>query len=568
MTDNQQNRIKLTPKLKKVVQNFSESTSAHGPPKIVGHKYVVGKICWVLLFITGICVFTYFCCKLIIQYQQYESTFQVEMKYGQIPFPAVSFCNLNPFRLDKLPPSELLDVGNIEGFYAFAQKEAEAQCQLNNYVEALRSQNSEMTTEYRNSTLANSSTSKNRDNTTLPSRKKRSSGSFSHPPFFYKDLEEVYSPPPKWPSPVDSNFFALGSPDYTRILAFYRLYYSQTLNDEDILTTYSHELPEMLQECSFQGKQCDSGYFYKFFDKRFGNCFTFNSGLNGDIAKANVAGPTNGLTLSFFVNQENYIPMMAQEAGMRVLLHRQGETPQMEDYGFNAATGLRTSVAMSYSTTTRLADAHYSNCTSDSSLNDIYPGTYSRLACYKSCAQKLTLNECGCGNIEFRVPRGEPACNLTMYWDCMYEMKNNFDYEVNCTCPLPCDEYQYHYTLSTAEWPSINFEPFWTIPREYESELLKKAIENQTRERIKGEFVSLEIYFDSLFYTKYYEKASMTLEDLIGSIGGHLGLWIGMSVISFVEVFELIAGLCAACGKYFHKRRSASSDTPDDETEM
>jgi len=52
---------------------------------------VVGKICWVLLFITGICVFTYFTCKLIIQYQQYESTFQVEVsaeyyicKYKQI----------------------------------------------------------------------------------------------------------------------------------------------------------------------------------------------------------------------------------------------------------------------------------------------------------------------------------------------------------------------------------------------------------------------------------------------------------------------------------------------------
>jgi len=40
----------------------------------------------------------------------------------------------------------------------------------------------------------------------------------------------------------------------------------------------------------------------------------------------------------------------------------------------------------------------------------------------------------------------------------MYEIEKNFDYEVNCTCPLPCDEYQYHYTLSTAEWPSINFE--------------------------------------------------------------------------------------------------------------
>jgi len=35
-------------------------------------------------------------------------------------------------------------------------------------------------------------------------------------------------------------------------------------------------------------------YFNKFFDRRFGNCFTFNSGLNATIAKANVAGPTNG----------------------------------------------------------------------------------------------------------------------------------------------------------------------------------------------------------------------------------------------------------------------------------
>jgi len=34
--------------------------------------------------------------------------------------------------------------------------------------------------------------------------------------------------------------------------------------------------------------------FYKFFDRRYGNCYTFNSGLNGTIAKTNFAGPTNG----------------------------------------------------------------------------------------------------------------------------------------------------------------------------------------------------------------------------------------------------------------------------------
>jgi len=46
------------------------------------------------------------------------------MNYGQIPFPAVSFCNLNPFRLDKLSSFELLKMGFMEGVYLDYQKEA------------------------------------------------------------------------------------------------------------------------------------------------------------------------------------------------------------------------------------------------------------------------------------------------------------------------------------------------------------------------------------------------------------------------------------------------------------
>jgi len=64
----------------------------------------------------------------------------------------------------------------------------EAYQKLSDYVDSLTSQNSEPTIKYQNNTLANSSAPENQDNTTLSSRKKRSSGSFSHPPFFYKDL--------------------------------------------------------------------------------------------------------------------------------------------------------------------------------------------------------------------------------------------------------------------------------------------------------------------------------------------------------------------------------------------
>jgi len=44
--------------------------------------------------------------------------------------------------------------------------------------------------------------------------------------------------------------------------------------------------------------------------------------------------------MTFFVNQENYEPLLSHQAGIRVLLHRQGELPMIADQGFNAATGL------------------------------------------------------------------------------------------------------------------------------------------------------------------------------------------------------------------------------------
>lgn len=39
----------------------------------------------------------------------------------------------------------------------------------------------------------------------------------------------------------------------------------------------------------------------------------------------------------------------------------------------------------------------------------------------------------------------------------------------------------------------------------------------------------------------------LQFEDLVGAIGGHLGLWIGMSLVSFFEVFEMIISMFKYC---------------------
>ncbi|KAF6036228.1 SCNN1D [Bugula neritina] len=117
-------------RLRTLLTEFSTNTSAHGPPKILSAKYVITKIIWTTLFLTGIGVFIYFSQQLIRNYLQYDTTTDmkvstvtchsvcnaalrlanreaafslVNIQFRQLEFPAVTICNLNQFRNDRLP---------------------------------------------------------------------------------------------------------------------------------------------------------------------------------------------------------------------------------------------------------------------------------------------------------------------------------------------------------------------------------------------------------------------------------------------------------------------------------
>jgi amiloride-sensitive sodium channel subunit alpha/amiloride-sensitive sodium channel subunit gamma len=59
-------------------------------------------------------------------------------------------------------------------------------------------------------------------------------------------------------------------------------------------------------------------------------------------------------------------------------------------------------------------------------------------------------------------------------------------------------------------------------------------------EDLKGGFIRIHIYYDSLDYTSITESVKFSGSDLISNIGGTLGLFIGISVLSFVEIIEII----------------------------
>jgi hypothetical protein len=52
--------------------------------------------------------------------------------------------------------------------------------------------------------------------------------------------------------------------------------------------------------------------------------------------------------------------------------------------------------------------------------------------------------------------------------------------------------------------------------------------------------LKLNIYYDELSYTLINEAASLTIFEMFSNIGGTLGLFLGISLLSFIEVVEVL----------------------------
>ncbi|XP_028399164.1 acid-sensing ion channel 2-like [Dendronephthya gigantea] len=99
------------------------------------------------------------------------------------------------------------------------------------------------------------------------------------------------------------------------------------------------------------------------------------------------------------------------------------------------------------------------------------------------------------------------------------------------TTLLPCvytyREDVYHKTISSSRWPSKSFKSY------LESQNL--SIESGT--------LTLSVFYSDLNYEKIEEKFSYGTTNLLADIGGQLGLWIGISVLTVCELLELILKL-------------------------
>uniref|UniRef100_A0A8B9GTD1 Acid sensing ion channel subunit family member 4 n=1 Tax=Astyanax mexicanus TaxID=7994 RepID=A0A8B9GTD1_ASTMX len=299
---------------------------------------------------------------------------------------------------------------------------------------------------------------------------------------------------------------------------------------QDIFNRTGHQLDEMLKSCNFSGQNCSAEDFSVVYT-RYGKCYTFN-GNKTTSRKTKQGGMGNGLEIMLDIQQDEYLPIWREtnetslEAGIRVQIHSQDEPPYIHQLGFGVSPGFQTFVSCQEQRLTYLPQP-WGNCRS--STEQLIPGydTYSISACRLHCETQAVQQECQCRMVH--MPGTDDICppNKIKCVDRALALlqKSSGD---SCPCETPCNLTRYGKELSMVKIPSKGSARY--LSRKY----------HKSEDYIRDNFLVLDIFFEALNYETIEQKKAYDVAGLLGDIGGQMGLFIGASILTVLEILDYI----------------------------
>ncbi|CAF1291168.1 unnamed protein product [Adineta ricciae] len=462
-----------------IIYNFSSETTAHGLPRIVHSENRFNRLYWSIATLACAALMIYFIIRAILEYFTYPTQIDISIE-SEWPqhFPAFSFCNVGGFRLD-----------------AFAVP------------------------------FANYTNSHNLTNT--------------------NDSSTVY----------------LEQIPY--LISFMRDLFSQNLT----LEPFAFPLSATLVSCSYNSHQCTTADFVPFIHTTYGYCYTFNGKLKNE-SEGSVRDGTeyNGLgilNLGLYVHSNQYIPYMTDSVGIVAVIHDNTQVPLMDTAGYNLNPGQKHKLSYRKKNYDFLP-APYTLCESKTApwmqtmfeSYEKFDYKYSKPLCIKLDAQIFTYEKCGCVNPYYWDIRSvlspktntvisAPLCNVTN--NCYTEAASayiNSTKSINkndeASCLQECEMNDFIIKKSSLATPTL-----WQLND------IKSFVENSSipqpsdwstswPDYILQNYLAVSVVRETDVVEKNIQSASLSIGDVISNIGGQTGLWIGISILSVMELFEMI----------------------------
>lgn len=259
-----------------------------------------------------------------------------------------------------------------------------------------------------------------------------------------------------------------------------------------------------------------------------GLCYRFST--NETVKEG---GSKGGLTFRGFLDQSRYLDTTL-EAGLLIYIHEKGTQVSTQSSSVFVRPGTLTSLLIERERFEREQEAPWSRCFSASPA-------YTQSQCRSECIFNRTRDSCGCRMMGDWIDSDLDFCPFDVpveldddswftserrrngpFVNCRADRPNLTETLNTCPCQLPpCVEEKYPVTVSSLGLS----EPFFN-----------QLADLGTKELIESGMMFVRINYGSMEFKLHGEAKEMTRTDLLASLGGSMGLFLGISVVSIVEI--------------------------------
>lgn len=154
------------------------------------------------------------------------------------------------------------------------------------------------------------------------------------------------------------------------------------------------------------------------------------------------------------------------------------------------------------------------------------------------CYQYHVVKHCNCYDYESFKYWDVNVCYTDSEIDCLNKIYKNMSSSTilneycYSSCPLECDIDDFTTTISTSPFPPNDYY-LNEIKRDQKIISKYSNISLISDTDITNSLLKLSIYYNTLSYTLISESPTMGIVDLLSNLGGVLGLFLGISYISF-----------------------------------
>ncbi|UJR16178.1 hypothetical protein I4U23_003088 [Adineta vaga] len=374
-----------------------------------------------------------------------------------------------------------------------------------------------------------------------------------------------------------SNRSSINEKEYQKFVFNYvnRILVTEVNSQSKAFIQQSFQLNDFLIRCFFNKRLCYQN-LTQIFHPTYGICYTFDNMHHvqpedtQDLPHYWSAEDFNGdndyhLLLELFLHQPEYRSYSETRAAYRIFIHRKYEIPLLSQNSVLLRPNRYTKLSFSQRIMKFTQQCRTNLTEHMQEIFQDYPVRYTQALCYKLCEQRFIEQHCHCI---------EPTLAMFYKFFHLINTTSNFSNISLCSidnachssqiyldsrklcgeCLPECDIVQYSIQSSYANYPNINSykNVFQRVQKHFRrNEKMNTYFNKFQQSLIRDNILVVEITASPYPTEILTESAVYTWIDLISSIGGQTGLWIGISLIGFVELLELLYLLLNRFSTYF-----------------